>query len=58
MVTDPDDVGRAIVLGADLCLAAGTKLHARALSRSNKENQCPIPRTLSSPRPTTSGASA
>jgi DNA-binding response OmpR family regulator len=28
----PDHVGRALVLGADLCLPAGTLLDARALS--------------------------
>ena len=61
IVTDPDHVGRALVLGADLCLAAGTKLDARALSRSNKETpkemKCPTPPTPSFPGPTTSGVS-
>jgi DNA-binding response OmpR family regulator len=61
------DIGRALILGADLCVAAGTPLHARALSRSTaaipagvnvKETQCPRPPTTSSPRPTKAGASA
>ena len=55
IVTDPDHVGRALVLGADLCVMAGTQLHARALTRSTaKEMKCPRPPTTSSPRPTTS----
>ena len=61
------DIGRALILGADLCVAAGTPLHARALSRSTaaiavtenvKETECPRPPTTSFPRPTTAGASA
>jgi DNA-binding response OmpR family regulator len=61
------DIGRALILGADLCVAAGTPLHARALSRSTaaipaevngKETQCPRPPTISSPRTTKAGASA
>ncbi|MDQ1476674.1 MAG: hypothetical protein QOE62_1903 [Actinomycetota bacterium] len=61
------DIGRALILGADLCVAAGTPLHARALSRSTtaipanedvKETQCPRPPTTSFPRPTRAGASA
>jgi DNA-binding response OmpR family regulator len=60
------DIGRALILGADLCVAAGTPLHARALSRSTtataakdvKETECPRPPTSSFPRPTRAGASA
>ena len=58
VVTHPDHVGRAMVLGADLCVMAGTQLHARALTRSTKEMQCPRPPTTSSRRPTTSGVRA
>jgi DNA-binding NarL/FixJ family response regulator len=58
IVTDPDHVGRALVLGADLCVMAGTQLHARALTGSTKETKCPRPRPTSSRRPTTSGVSA
>lgn len=57
IVTDPDHVGRALVLGADLCVMAGTQLHARALTRSTKEMECPRPHSTSSPRPTRAGAS-
>jgi CheY-like chemotaxis protein len=61
------DIGRALILGADLCVAAGTPLHAQALSRSTaaipaevnvKETQCPVPPTTSFPRTTKAGASA
>jgi DNA-binding response OmpR family regulator len=58
IVTDPDHVGRALVLGADLCVMAGTQLHARALCRSTKETKCPPPLPTSFPRTTTAGASA
>jgi DNA-binding response OmpR family regulator len=58
VVTQPDHVGRALVLGADLCVMAGTPLHARALTRSTKERECPQPPTTSFPRPTTVGATA
>jgi DNA-binding NarL/FixJ family response regulator len=62
IVTDPDHVGRAIVLGADLCVMAGTQLHARALCRATtelpKEMECPPPHTTSFPRATRAGASA
>lgn len=62
IVTDPDHVGRAIVLGADLCVMAGTQLHARALCRATmelpKEMQCPQPPTTSFRRATRAGASA
>ena len=57
IVTDPDHVGRALVLGADLCVMAGTQLHARALCRSTKEMKCPQPLPTSFPRTTTAGAS-
>jgi CheY-like chemotaxis protein len=48
---------RARVLGADLCVAAGTELRARALMRSNKEKPWPRPHRTSSRRPTPSGVS-
>src|SRR5450755_295817 len=58
----PEHVGRALVLGADLCMAAGTLLDARALNPSTpempKEMECPQPRTTSFRRPTPNGASA
>ena len=66
----PDHVGRALVLGADLCMPAGTLLDARALthgtaefprrwpSKRPEEMECPQPRTTSFPRPTPSGVSA
>ena len=63
IVTDPEHVGRALVLGADLCVMAGTQLHARALTRSTattpspKEMKCPQPPRPTSRRPTTSGVS-
>ena len=67
------DIGRALILGADLCVAAGTHLHARALSRSTtetpgatsgsgrempKETECPQPPRISSPTTRRAGASA
>ncbi len=58
VVGDRGDIDRALSLGADLCVMAGTQLHARALTRSNKEMECPRPPKTSFPRPTMSGASA
>ena len=66
VVTDPGHVGRALLLGADLCVMAGTQLHARALTRTtaempeenSQETQCPRPRPTSFPRPMTSGVTA
>ncbi len=46
---------RALELGADLCLRAGTDVHARALTSRTKEDSCPRSRATSSPAPTTSG---
>ncbi len=54
----PEHVGRALVLGADLCMAAGTLPDARALTRSTKERECPQPPMTSFPRRTPSGVSA
>jgi CheY-like chemotaxis protein len=55
------DIDRALLLGADLCVMAGTQLHARALTRSTpvvpKEMKCPQPPTTSFPTPTPSGVS-
>ena len=62
IVTDAAHVGRALVLGADLCVMAGTQLNARALcpatSELPKETQCPRPLETNFPRPTTSGVPA
>jgi len=63
-VGDRGDIDRALHLGADLCVMAGTHLHARALTRSTarlpeamaKEMECPRPPT-SFPRPMPSGVS-
>ena len=66
VVGDRGDIDRARALGADLCVMAGTQLHARALQRSTpamrpetrigrEEMQCPQSKRTSSPRPTTSG---
>jgi len=61
VVTDPAHVGRALMLGADLCVMAGTQLHARALIRTTpemrEERECPRPQPTSFPRPTPSGVS-
>ena len=61
VVGDRGDIDRALALGADLCVMAGTHLHARALSRSTtampEEMKCPQPPRTSSPRPTMSGVS-
>ncbi len=62
IVTDPDHVGRALVLGADLCVMAGTQLHAQALLAATeelpKEMKCPQSPRQTSRRPMTVGASA
>jgi DNA-binding response OmpR family regulator len=57
IVADCADIPRARILGADLCVAAGTQLHARALVRSTKEMTCPRPLTTNSPRTTRTGVS-
>jgi DNA-binding NarL/FixJ family response regulator len=65
-----EHVGRALVLGADLCMTAGTLLDARALMHSTagmhpaiapaivKETQCPQPPRIIFRRVTPSGVSA
>jgi CheY-like chemotaxis protein len=65
VVGDRRDIDRALALGADLCVMAGTHLHARALQRSTtamrparEEKECPQPPRTSSPRPTTCGVRA
>jgi CheY-like chemotaxis protein len=59
VVADAGEAGRARRLGADLCVVAGTKLHARALLRSTKEKTTwPRPHSTSSRRTTRRGASA
>ncbi len=58
IVGDRADIARARVLGADLCVAAGTQLHARALVRSTKETTCPRPLMINFPRTTKTGVSA
>ncbi len=66
IVSTNEHVGRALVLGADLCLPPGTPVDARALSSSTtknpeeiaKEIECPQPLPPTSPRPTPSGVSA
>jgi CheY-like chemotaxis protein len=62
VVGDRADIDRALLLGADLCVTAGTQLHARALTRSTaempKEMKCPRPLRTSFRRATTSGVSA
>jgi len=67
-VGDRGDIDRALHLGADLCVMAGTHVHARALTRSTarlpeampeamaKEMECPRP-PISFPRPMPSGVS-
>ena len=61
-VAAPGEVGRATALGADLCVAPGTPVHARALQRStkemHKETACPQPLATNSRRPTTTGVRA
>jgi CheY-like chemotaxis protein len=52
----PHEVARARLLGADLCVAAGTLPDARALVRSTKEAPCHAPRPTDSRRPMTAGA--
>jgi hypothetical protein len=56
MVAARPDIERARMLGADLCVAAGTAVHARALSSPNKERPWRRSPASSCPRPTTSGA--
>jgi CheY-like chemotaxis protein len=51
VVADRTDIPRARALGADLCVLAGTTVHARALQLAWQQH----PET-SSRRPTTSGA--
>ena len=50
---DRADAHRALALGADLCVMAGTSLHARALTPAWQRH-----RSTNSPRPTRVGASA
>ena len=59
VVADGEQAGRARRLGADFCVTAGTKLHARALLGSTKERTTwRRPRSTSSRRPTMPGVSA
>jgi CheY-like chemotaxis protein len=59
IVRDRSEIDRARRLGADLCVMPGTRVHARALTRSTKEMTWPTqPLPSSSRRPTTSGARA
>ena len=53
LVADRRDVARAHKLGADLCLLAGTALHARALQPAWRRHHA-----INSRRPTTTGAHA
>jgi hypothetical protein len=53
IVADSGETARAHALGADLCVRAGTTLHARALESVWQRH--PVTSCL---RPTTSGASA
>lgn len=58
---EPEDAGRAVALGADVCVA-GTADVARVLDlvfdqKPAEEIQCPAFPTTSFPAPTTSGAS-
>jgi CheY-like chemotaxis protein len=68
VVGDRNDIDRALFLGADLCVMAGTQLHARALTRSTsamrpemrpgrEEKECLQSRRITFPRPTRSGVS-
>ncbi len=57
-VGDRGEILRARSLGADLCVAAGTNLHARALMRSTKERPCPQSRATNFRSPTMNGAPA
>ena len=57
-VGDRGEILRALSLGADLCVTAGTKLHTRALVRSTKEKRCPQPRATSFRSPTPNGVPA
>jgi DNA-binding response OmpR family regulator len=62
IVSDDDHVGRALVLGADLCVPPGTPVDARALfcstTQNPKELECPQPLPPTFPSPTTSGVRA
>jgi CheY-like chemotaxis protein len=49
-VGDRGDIDRALLLGADLCVMAGTQVHARALTRSTAS----LPEEMECPRPPTS----
>jgi CheY-like chemotaxis protein len=51
VVADRTDIPRAVALGADICVLAGTTVHARAL-----QPVCRKHHETSSRRPTTSGA--
>jgi len=57
LVADAAEGARARRLGADSCVIAGTSAGARALGCANKEKPWRVPRTTTSPRPTTAGAS-
>ncbi len=57
-VADRAEILRAVALGADLCVTAGTLLHARALVRSTKETACPQHPAISSRPPTPNGVPA
>jgi len=57
-VGDRGEILRARSLGADLCVTAGTNLHARALTRSTKERTCPQFRATSFRSPTMNGVRA
>ena len=62
IVSDDEHIGRALVLGADLCVPPGTPFDARALTPATSENpeetQCPQSLPPTFPQPTTSGARA
>jgi DNA-binding response OmpR family regulator len=61
IVSADEHVGRALVLGADLCVPPGTPVHARALLSSTtampKEHECRQSRPTVFPPPTPSGVS-
>lgn len=58
IVSDWSEIARARSLGADLCVAAGTPIHARALVRSTKEIAWPRPLMTDFPTTTKVGVSA
>jgi hypothetical protein len=58
IVAGRGDIDRATALGADLCVRAGTTVHARALVSWTKEAKCPRSRPTSSLTPMTSGVPA